>query len=113
MEIIAILPMTPPAMGPAWPPECEGVEDAVEDALADDADTPDVETPEAPKIAPGPYSGPSISNVGVRPGREAEREDKGGDAHHQLDALRQRPNYFRSGTCYDYGAVEEKVENKP
>jgi hypothetical protein len=26
-----------------------------------------VYTPEGPKLAPGPYSGPSISNVSVRP----------------------------------------------
>jgi hypothetical protein len=60
--IIAIPPMTPPAMapGPAWPPECECVEDGVEDALVDDVDTPEVYTPEGPKIAPGPYSGVSI-----------------------------------------------------
>jgi hypothetical protein len=64
MDIIAIPPMTPPATALAWPPECEGVEDAVEDALAE---AEDVYTPEAPKIAPGPYSGlSSISNVGVR-----------------------------------------------
>jgi hypothetical protein len=67
MEIIAIPPITPPAMAPVWPPECEGVEGGVEDALADDVDAPDVYTPEAPKIAPGPYSGVSISNVSVRP----------------------------------------------
>jgi hypothetical protein len=37
--------------------------------LAEDVDVlaEDVDTPEAPKIAPGPYSGLSISNVGVRP----------------------------------------------
>jgi hypothetical protein len=64
MEIITIPPMTPPAMAPAWPPECEGVEDGVEDALGE---AEDVYTPEAPKIAPGPYSGLSISNVGVSP----------------------------------------------
>jgi hypothetical protein len=58
MDIIAIPPMTPPAMAPAWPPEeCEGVEDGVEDALAE---AEDVYTPEAPKFAPGPYSGLSI-----------------------------------------------------
>lgn len=71
MEIIAIPPMTPPTTAPVWPPECEGVEDDVEDgveeALADDVDTPGVDTPEAPKIAPGPYSGVSMSNIGVRP----------------------------------------------
>ena len=67
MEIIAIPPITPPAMAPPWPPECEcvveaaAVEDAVEVAVGDTL-TPDVNTPEAPKIAPGPYSGPSISN---------------------------------------------------
>ena len=57
MEIIAIPPITPPAMAPAWPPEREAVEDAVEDVLAE---AEDVYTPEAPKIAPGPYSGLSI-----------------------------------------------------
>jgi len=35
MEIIAIPPTTPPAMTPAWPPECEGVGGAVEEALAE------------------------------------------------------------------------------
>jgi len=68
MDIIATIPpMTPPAMAPAWPPECEGLEDGVEDTLVDDVVTPEVDTPEAPKIAPGPYSGVSISNVSVRP----------------------------------------------
>ena len=62
MEISATPPTTPPAMGPAWLLECEGVGDAVEDAPAED-----VNTPEGPKNAPGPYSGLSISNVGVRP----------------------------------------------
>ena len=57
MEIIAIPPMTPTAMAPVWLPECEDVVDAVEDALAE---AEDVYTPEAPKIAPGPYSGLSI-----------------------------------------------------
>ena len=57
MEIIAIPPMTPTAMAPVWLPECEDVADAVEDALAE---AEDVYTPEAPKIAPGPYSGLSI-----------------------------------------------------
>ena len=71
MDIIAIPPMTPPAIAPAWPLECEGLEDGVEDALAVDVDTPDVYTPEGPKIAPGPYSGPSISSVGERPERGA------------------------------------------
>lgn len=55
MEIIAIPPTTPPAMAPACPPECE---DAVGVALAEDT---------LAKVEPGPYSGPSISNVGVRP----------------------------------------------
>jgi hypothetical protein len=105
--------MTPPAMAPAWPPECEGLEDGVEDALADDVVTPDVYTPEGPKIAPGPYSGPSISSVGERPERGAEREDRGDDAHHLLDALYPSPNRSHSGACYEYGAVEEKIENKP
>ena len=70
-EITAILPITTPAMALPWPPECEfandveedtAVEDAVEVAV-EDVLTPDVNTPEAPKIAPGPYSGPSISNM--------------------------------------------------
>ena len=69
-EITAIPPMIPPAimMAAMEPPECEDMEDAVEDAaVGDDMEvavgdtlTPDVNTPEAPKIAPGPYSGPSI-----------------------------------------------------
>ena len=57
MEIIAIPPTTPPAMAPAWPPDFEDVGDAVEDALAE---AEDVNTPEAPKTAPGPYSGWAI-----------------------------------------------------
>jgi hypothetical protein len=72
MKINAIPPMTPPTMAPAWLPECECLGGTVEDALAEDVVTEevlaeDVYTPEAPKIAPGPYSGLSISNVGVRP----------------------------------------------
>jgi len=57
MKINAKPPMTPPAMGPAWPlerEEREDAEDAGEDALAE---AEDVDTPDAPKIAPGPYSG--------------------------------------------------------
>jgi hypothetical protein len=38
-----------------------------EDMLVVDVLMVDVYTPEAPKIAPGPYSGVSMSNVGVRP----------------------------------------------
>jgi hypothetical protein len=38
-----------------------------EDVLAEDVLAWDVYTPKAPKIAPGPYSGVTISNVGVRP----------------------------------------------
>ncbi len=57
MEIIAIPPMTPPAMAPACPPECESVAAALAEG------TPD-------KFAPGPYSGRSISNVGVRSNEE-------------------------------------------
>jgi hypothetical protein len=79
MEIIAIPPTVPPAMAPAWLPECECVGGAVEleDALAEEVLAEEVlaegvlaenvYTPEAPKIAPGPYSGVSRSNVGVRP----------------------------------------------
>jgi hypothetical protein len=69
MEIIAIPPMMPPAMAAAWLPECECVGGAVEleDALTEEVPAEDVYTPEAPKIAPGPYSGVSVSNVGVRP----------------------------------------------
>jgi hypothetical protein len=65
MEIIAIPPMMPPAMAPAWLPECDCVGGAV--ALAEEVPAEDVYTPEAPKIAPGPYSGVSISNVRLRP----------------------------------------------
>ena len=38
-----------------------------EDVIAEDVLAWDVYTPKAPKIAPGPYSGVSRSNVGVRP----------------------------------------------
>jgi hypothetical protein len=62
MEIAAIPPTTPPAIAPpceVLPFEGPGVGDGVtvelEDALAEDVDTP-----AAPKIAPGPYSGLSI-----------------------------------------------------
>ena len=67
MEIITITPTVQPAMVPAWLPEFECVGGAVEleDALAEDVLAEDVYTPEAPKIAPGPYSGVSRSNVGV------------------------------------------------
>ena len=71
MEIITIPPTVPPAMVPAWLPECECVmelEDALaEDVIAEDVLAENVYTPEAPKIAPRPYSGVSISNVRVRP----------------------------------------------
>jgi len=57
MEIIAIPPMTPPAMAPACPPERESAGDALVEG-----------TPA--KFEPGPYSGRSISNVGVRPNED-------------------------------------------
>jgi hypothetical protein len=83
MEITAIPPTTPPAIAPAFEPlnigggvEVEDpvpVEDAltedvpVEDTLVEDMSVEDalaggvpVYTPDAPKIAPGPYSGLSI-----------------------------------------------------
>jgi hypothetical protein len=77
MEIITIPLTVQSAMVPAWLPECECVGGAVEledalaedviaeDVIAEDALAEDVCTPEAPKIAPGPYSGVSRSNVGV------------------------------------------------
>jgi hypothetical protein len=59
MEIVAIPPTTPPAIAPAFEllpfggvGAMDGVPVEVEDALAEDVDTPD-----GPKIAPGPYSG--------------------------------------------------------
>jgi hypothetical protein len=67
---------TPTMMTPRTPgarpleSECAGgaVEDALaEEVLAEEVLAEDVCTPEAPKIAPGPYSGPSKSNVGARP----------------------------------------------
>ena len=65
-------PTTPPAIAPAWLLEWEGLGVAVggapaEDVLVEDVVAGGVDTPEAPKIAPGPISGLSISNVGVRP----------------------------------------------
>jgi hypothetical protein len=61
MEITAIPPKTPPTIGPVFElllPFAVGVEDPVE-ALAED-----VYTPDAPKTAPGPYSGLSILKRG-------------------------------------------------
>ena len=56
MATIAIPATMPPAIEPAWLLECEvGDGDAVGDALA-----PDVDTPDGPKIAPGPYSGKAV-----------------------------------------------------
>jgi hypothetical protein len=65
MEIVAIPPMMPPAIGPAFEllpfgvfvgvEAADGVLVELEDALAED-----VYTLDAPKIAPGPYSGLSI-----------------------------------------------------
>ena len=62
------IPMIEPRMACAWPPEsdCVGGAVKIEDALTE-VPAEDVYTPEAPKIAPGPYSGVSRSNVGVRP----------------------------------------------
>ena len=94
MEIIAKLPMMPPAMAPACPPECKSVEGPVGVALPAE----DVYTPEGPKTVPGPYSGLSITNVGVRPQR-VEKENSGGDAHHRLGALSQNPNNSPSEEC--------------
>ncbi len=64
-------PTTPPAIAPAWLLDWEGlgvaVGGAVGGAPAEDVLVAGgVVTPEAPKIAPGPISGLSISNVGVR-----------------------------------------------
>jgi hypothetical protein len=61
MEMAAIPATTPPTMAPTFvllPPEFD--EDPVKDGLGEVV----VDTPEGPKIAPGPYSGLSISNVG-------------------------------------------------
>jgi len=101
----------PPAIGPAWPLEWEGlgsvVEDTLalaegvlaEDVLAGDVPAEDVNTPQVPKIAPEPYSGSSISNVGVRPQRGAEKERKGDDAHYQRHSIQWRSIRFLSGVC--------------
>jgi hypothetical protein len=68
MEIAAIAPTTPPAIAPPFEVlpfggpgvgGMDGVGDGVTVEL-EDALTRDVDTPAAPKIAPGPYSGLSI-----------------------------------------------------
>ena len=65
METIAIPPTTPPAIAPTFEllPFGAAVRDGdpVEDARAEEM--ADVYTPDGPKIAPGPYSGLSMSNV--------------------------------------------------
>jgi hypothetical protein len=59
METTTIPPTVLPTIDPTFElflfGGAVGVGDPVEDALAEDVDTPD-----APKIAPGPYSGLSI-----------------------------------------------------
>jgi hypothetical protein len=70
MEVNAIPPVTPPAMAPAWLPECECVGGAVGDALAED-----VYTPQGLKIAPGPYSGLSIYQTWVGDRKEEQKEN--------------------------------------
>jgi hypothetical protein len=63
------IPMIESRMACAWPPEsdCVGGAVKIEDALTEEVPAEDVYTPEAPKIAPGPYSGVSIPNMRVRP----------------------------------------------
>ncbi len=81
MEMAAIAATTPPTIAPTFellPPESD--EDPVKDALGEVVDTLEdalgeivdmledelgeiVDTPEGPKVALGPYSGLSISNV--------------------------------------------------
>ena len=115
-----MLPTTPPTIAPVFellPFEggvrvSDGVDadnvlvgdgDPVEDTARVEVD---VYTPDAPKIAPGPYSGVSISNVSGRLQRQEEREHKGDNAHHQRYAMHWHPNCFRSGTCCYYSTVK-------
>jgi hypothetical protein len=59
METTAIPPTTPPAMAPTF--ELLPFEGGVGDGEpVEDAPVEDVYTPDAPRIAPGPYSGVSI-----------------------------------------------------
>src|SRR5258707_5989680 len=110
MEMAAIPATTPPTMAPAFellPPESD--EDPVKDAL--DALGEVVDTPEGPNVAPGPYSGLSISNVGEI-ATEGERKDRRHGAHHLLDTLRWRANYSLSGALCEYVAIEEKLKKQ-
>ncbi|SRR5216684_7922629 len=104
---IAATTVTLPTRAPAFDLlllECD--EYPVKDALGEVVDTP-----EGPKIAPGPNSGLSISNVGEIV-KEGERKDRRHDAHHQLEALRWRPNYSLSGVCCEYIAIEENLKKQ-
>jgi hypothetical protein len=62
-----------------------------------------------PKNVPGPYSGLSMSNVGEIV-TEGERKDRGHDAHHLLEALRQRPSYSLPGVYCEYAVIEETLK---
>lgn len=71
MKMVAIPPTTPPAMAAVFellPPEGGGVGDLAEDTLEEDAGVTDTleeddvgarDTPEGPRIEPGPNSGES------------------------------------------------------
>jgi len=63
MEIAATPPTTPPTIAPVFELGGEGVGGTVGDVLED------VDTPDGPRIAPGPSSGESIKRVDVRPQR--------------------------------------------
>ena len=64
IEIIAIPPMTPPAMGPTWLSEFEVLGDGgfEPDGFESGGFEPDRDGPLGPNLVPGPYSGVSISD---------------------------------------------------
>jgi hypothetical protein len=104
MEMTTMAATMPPTTAPVFELlPLESDEDPVKDALGEVVDTP-----EGPKIAPGPYSGVSMSNVGEIV-MEGERKDRH-DAHHQLDALRRCPRNSLSGVYCEYVAIEENLE---
>ncbi len=113
IETRRVLAAMPPASEVVTPEPGEAVKDALGEVVGTlkDALWEVVDTPEGPKIAPGPYSGLSISNVGEIV-TEGERKDRRHDARHQLEALRWRPSYSLPGVRCEYVVIEETIKKK-